>query len=103
MPSPCTSLSMKALSSRAASFEYAGSSTMKEEAVRIESSSSSRVVAPSYKPAMVFKATRIGSTSAMPSQHRVTARTILFTSMGSCAPDRLVTCMVARAEGGELS
>src|SRR3984957_12725542 len=73
---------------------------MKEEAVRIDNSSSSRVVAPSYRPAMVFKATRIGSTSAMPSQQRVTARTILFTSMGSCAPERFVTLIGGRGDGG---
>ena len=49
---------------------------------------------------MVFSATRIGSTSGMPSQHRVTARTILLTSMGSCAPERLVTRIGLRGEGG---
>ena len=47
MPCASTSLSMNADSSRAATLEYAGSSMMNEEAVRIDSSSSSRVVAPS--------------------------------------------------------
>ena len=42
-----TSFSMNTVSSRAASFEYWGSSAISEAAVRMESSSSSRVVAPS--------------------------------------------------------
>src|ERR1700722_14779152 len=42
----------------------------------------------------------MGSTSMMPSQQRVTARTILFTSIGSCAPERFVTLMGTSAEGG---
>src|SRR5271156_5265377 len=42
----------------------------------------------------------MGSTSAMPSQQRVTARTILFTSIGSWAPERFVTLMGTSAEGG---
>jgi hypothetical protein len=73
---------------------------MNDEAVRMDSSSSSRVVAPSYKPAMVFRAIRMGSTSGMPSQQRVIARTILFKSMGSCRPERLVTRMGTRGAGG---
>src|SRR5450432_1065347 len=75
---------------------------MNEDAVRIDSSSSSRVVAPSYSPAMVLSATRMGSTSGMPSLQRLTARTILLTSIGSCAPERLVTRMGLRGAGGEL-
>ena len=62
---------------------------MNDDAVRIDSSSSSRVVAPSYRPAMVLSATRMGSTSGMPSQQRVTARTILLTSTGSCSAGAL--------------
>src|ERR1700730_2868807 len=46
---------------------------------------------------MVLSATRIGSTSAMPSAQRVTARTILLRSTLSCAPERLVTRMGGRA------
>src|ERR1700728_1686413 len=42
----------------------------------------------------------MGSTSAMPSQQRVTARTLLFTSTGSWAPERFVTLMGTGAEGG---
>jgi len=38
----------------------------------------------------------------MPSQQRVTARTILFTSIGSWAPERFVTLMGTSAEGGGL-
>src|ERR1700733_6433075 len=99
-PRPCTSLSTKADSRRAASREYSGSSKMNEAAVRIDSSSSSRGVAPSYSPAMVLSATRIGSTSCRPSQQRVTARTILLTSTGSRLPLRLVTPMGLRAALG---
>src|SRR5262245_31338847 len=51
---------------------------------------------------MVFSATRIGSTSARPSQLRVTARTILLTSTGSRAPLRLVTRICVRLEGGAV-
>src|ERR1700732_423930 len=36
---------------------------------------------------------RIGSTPSNPSQQRSTARTILFTSAGSCDPFRLRTCI----------
>ena len=70
---PDTSLSMKALSRRAASWPYSGSSAMSAAAVRIDSWSSSCVVAPSYRPPMVFRATRIGSTACRPSAVRVTA------------------------------
>src|SRR5882757_6695201 len=91
---------MNADNNRAASFEYAGSSTMKEDAVRIDSSSNSRVVAPSYSPAMVLSAIRMGSTSGMSSQQRATARTILFRSTGSRRPDRLVTRIGLRGAGG---
>jgi hypothetical protein len=57
-------------------------------------SSSSFVVAPSYKPPMVLVATRSASTCPRPAQQRPTARTILLTSTGSSAPLRLRTRMV---------
>ena len=67
---------------------------MKAADVRMESSSSSSVVAPSHRPEMVRVATRIGSTPPRPSAHRSTARTILLTSTGSRSPLRLRTLMV---------
>ena len=68
----------------------------------MDSSSSSWVVAPLYRPEMVRVATRIGSTACRPSQQRCTARTILFRSTSSVVPLRLVTLM-AVAVGGEVS
>ncbi len=44
----------------------------------------------------------MASTSAKPSQHRVTARTILLTSTGSRAPLRLVTRICVRAVAGAV-
>ena len=100
-----TSLSMKTASSRAASWEYSGSSAMSDAAVRMESSSSSRVVAPSYSPLMVRVATRSGSTLSSPPEERSTARTIFITSAGSSPPFRLRTCIVVdvAASGGTCS
>ena len=97
-----TSLSMNTASRRPASLEYSGSSAMRDAAVRMESSSSSRVVAPSYSPLMVRVATRSGSTLSSPPDDRSTARTIFITSAASSPPFRLRTCMVvdAVASGG---
>ncbi len=58
-----TSFSITPASRRAARRPYSGSSAVSRAAVRIESSSSSDVVAPSYSPEMVRVATRIGSTA----------------------------------------
>ena len=52
------------------------------------------VDAPSYKPLIVFIATRSASTSGKPAQQRFTARTILFTFTGSLPPLRFFTRMV---------
>jgi len=68
----------------------------------MDSSSSSCVVAPLYRPEMVRVATRIGSTECRPSEERCTARTILFRSTSSVVPLRLVTLMVL-AVGGDVS
>jgi hypothetical protein len=84
---------MKAASKRAPRREYCGSSAINDDAVWIESWSSSRVVAPSYKPLIVRVATRIGSTSFKPALQRCTARTILLTSTGSKVPARFFTRM----------
>ena len=92
-----TSLSMKTARRRAASLEYSGSSAMSDAAVRMESSSNSLVVAPSYSPLMVRVATRSGSTLSSPPEERSTARTIFITSAGSSPPFRLRTCMVVDA------
>jgi len=54
------------------------------------------VVAPSYRPLMVFVATRNGSTSDRSVAHRSTARTILLTSTSSRSPLRLRTCICTR-------
>jgi hypothetical protein len=97
MPWPRTSLSMNPASSRAASREYAGSSPIMSAAVRMDSWSSSVVVAPSYRPLIVLVATRIGSTSARSPAQRSTARTILLTSTGSVSPLRLRTVMTVMA------
>ena len=97
---PATSFSITSASRRAARRPYSGSSAVSSAAVRIDSSSSSRVVAPSYRPEMVRVATRIGSTACRPSQVRVTARTILLRSTGSRRPLRLVTLIVRLAAGG---
>src|SRR5690606_9517754 len=97
---PATSFSISPASRRAARRPYSGSSPESRAAVRMDSSSSSRVLAPSYRPEMVRVATRIGSTGCRPSQQRVTARTILFRSTGSRRPLRLVTVMPALAGGG---
>ena len=94
MPWLRTSLSTYVASRRAASFAYCGSSAMSPAAVWMESWSSSRVVAPSKRPLMVFVATRSVSTCGRPVQHRFTARTILFTSTASDAPLRLVIRIV---------
>src|SRR6185312_12307162 len=106
---PLTSLSMYAPSRRAASWPYSGSSAVSAAAVRMESWSSSCVVAPSYRPPMVLSATRSGSTACRPSALRVTARTILLTSTVSWPPLRLVTriwpglCGGVRAKGSARS
>jgi len=68
----------------------------------MDSSSSSRVVAPLYRPEMVRVATRIGSTACRPSEERCTARTILFRSTSSVVPLRLVT-LIALAVGGDVN
>jgi hypothetical protein len=62
-------------------------------AVRIDRSSSSRVVAPSASAEMVRVATRIGSTPSRPSEARAMALTILLTSTGSSSPLRFLTRM----------
>src|SRR5688572_12107513 len=82
------------LSRRAPKREYSGSSNIKLAAVWIESLSSSRVVAPSYKPLIVFVAIRITSTFGRFGVQREIARTILFMSTGSCDPFRLRTRIV---------
>src|SRR5690606_30659207 len=100
---PETSFAITEDSSRAASRPYSGSSPVSSAAVRIDSSSSSRVVAPSYRPEMVRVATRIGSTACRPSAARVTARTILLRSTASLPPLRLVTRMLVAVGGGVRS
>ena len=67
---------------------------MRPAAVRIDSSSSSRVVAPSARAEIVLVATRIGSTPGRPSAQRATAFTILFTSTSSKSPFRFLTRML---------
>ena len=76
---------------------------MSSAAVRIDSSSSSAVVAPSYRPEIVRVATRIGSTACRPSAARVIARTILLRSTTSLAPLRLVTRIEVAVGGGVRS
>ncbi len=61
--------------------------------MRIDRSSSSRVVAPSASAEIVRVATRIGSTPSRPSEARAIALTILLTSTGSSAPLRFLTRM----------
>src|SRR5690606_19488140 len=100
---PATSLAITPASRRAASRPYSGSSPVSSAAVRIDSSSSSAVVAPSYRPEMVRVATRIGSTACRPSAARVTARTILLRSTASLEPLRLVTRMPVAVGGGVRS
>ena len=70
---------------------------MSPAAVRIDSSSSSRVVAPSARAAIVRVDTIIGSTPRSPSDARATALTILFTSTGSSMPLRFRTRMLVAA------
>src|SRR3569832_2415725 len=60
----------------------------------MERLSSSFVVAPSYRPPMVFVAIFRTSTFSSPWPQRATARTILLTSTGSREPLRLRTCIV---------
>src|SRR5207342_3465892 len=100
---PATSFAITPASKRAARRPYSGSSPVNNAAVRIDNSSSSLVVAPSYKPEIVRVATRIGSTACNPSAARVTARTILLRSTASLAPLRLVTRMVVAVGGGVRS
>src|SRR3546814_1201722 len=97
---PATSLAITPASSRAARRLYSGSSAVSSAAVRIDSSSSSRVLAPSYSPEIVRVATRIGSTACRPSAQRCTARTILLRSTGSLSPLRLLTRIVVAVGGG---
>src|SRR3954471_23202774 len=102
-PWPRTSLSMYAASRRAASREYSGSSATSSAAVWIDSRSSSSVVAPSYRPLIVFVATRNGSTVDKPVAQRSTARTILSTWTSSNAPLRLRTRIVGCLLPGSTS
>ena len=66
---------------------------MSPAAVRIDRSSSSRVVAPSASAEMVRVATRMGSTPSKPSDALAIELTILLTSTGSSAPLRFFTRM----------
>ena len=95
---PLTSFAMVASSKRAASLEYSGSSAISQAAVWIDTSSSSRVVAPSYRPPMVRLATRMGSTWVRPAQQGCTARTILLTSTASEEPLGLPTCIGGKGQ-----
>src|SRR3546814_12525439 len=97
-----TSVAGTPAGSREARRLYSGSSDVSSAAVRIVSSSSSRVLEPSYSPEIVRVATRIGSTACRPSAQRCTARTILLRSTGSLSPLRLLT-RIAGAVGGGVS
>src|SRR3546814_185268 len=97
---PATSLAITPASGRAARRLYSGSSAVSSAAVRFDSSSSSRVLAPSYSPEIVRVATRIGSTACRPSAQRCTARTILLRSTGSLPPLRLLTRIAVAVGGG---
>ena len=70
-------------SSRAASWAYSGSRAVSAAAVWIDSSSSSFVLAPSYRPEIVFVATSRASTRVSPAQQRPTALTIFSRRTGS--------------------
>jgi hypothetical protein len=97
---PATSFAITPASRRAARRPYSGSSPVSSAAVRIESSSSSLVVAPSYKPEIVRVATRIGSTACSPSAAARHRAHDLVEVDGSLAPLRLVTRMVVAVGGG---
>ena len=77
---------------------------MSPAAVRMLSSSSSRVVDPSARAAMVRVLTTMGSTPSRPSAALATALTILLRFTGSRVPLRLRTLIdVAAAVAGSVS